>query len=56
MTLRTMQFNTVYCYAECHCVECRVSFIVILNVFVLSVVMLSVIMLGVVMESFVILC
>ncbi len=41
----------IYCYAGCHCVECRVLFTVMLNAFMQSVVfviMLNVVMLGVV--------
>ncbi len=37
----------IYCYAECRYDECRILFIVMLNIIVLSVVMLNFVLLGV---------
>ncbi len=46
-----MMSALIYCYAECHCTErdyaeCRVDFIVMLNVNMLSAVMLNVLVPG----------
>ncbi len=48
-------FTTLSITALYYCAECRVQFIVMLNVIMLSVVMLSVVMLSVVMLSVVML-
>jgi hypothetical protein len=42
----TLIVTMLYHYAECHCAEYPVLFIIMLNVIMLSVIMLSVIMLS----------
>ncbi len=45
----------IYCYAGCHCAECRVLCTVMLNAFMQSAVMLSAVIVGVIMLNVVML-
>jgi hypothetical protein len=51
----TLSITTLNRYGECHSAECRVLFIVMLNVIILNVFMLNVIILNVFMLNFIML-